>query len=117
MNPRPSPSKSIPAPPDGPRPAEPTSPPVAVGVPKVAARQGVSSALRPDPHRPDGRDPVAWLTITASRGAFPTATSTCACGRDRSAVGHGKVHALIADHAAHREVCPLRNPQEGRAAA
>ncbi|WP_055724959.1 hypothetical protein, partial [Streptomyces niveiscabiei] len=97
--------------------AEPAVPPPAVGGPKGAARKGVSSALRPDPYEPDGRYPVAWLTITTSRGAFPTATSTCECGRDRSAVGHGKVHALIADHAAHREVCPLRNPQEGRAAA
>lgn len=88
-----------------------------VGVPKVAARKGVLSALRSDPHREDGRYPVAWLHIAAPRGATPTATSRCACGRDRSAVGHRKVHALITDHATHRDTCPLRNSQEGRAAA
>ncbi|MET8980428.1 hypothetical protein ABZX85_32960 [Streptomyces sp. NPDC004539] len=102
---------------NGPQGAVQRPPSPAVGEPANAARKGVPSALRPDARTGDGRHPVAWLTITASRGAFPTATSTCACGRDRSAVGHGKVHALIADHTAHREVCPLRTPQEGRAAA
>ncbi|WP_330290531.1 hypothetical protein [Streptomyces sp. NBC_00576] len=60
---------------------------------------------------------MAWLHITAPRGATPTATSTCACGRDRSAVGHERVHALIADHETHRDTCPLRTNQEGRNAA
>ncbi|MFD3572408.1 hypothetical protein [Streptomyces sp. NPDC058644] len=60
---------------------------------------------------------MAWLHIVAPRGAVPTATSKCLCGRDRSAVGHRKVLALIEDHAAHRDACPLRTPQEGRAAA
>ncbi|MFG2460985.1 hypothetical protein ACIP2X_22005 [Streptomyces sp. NPDC089424] len=48
---------------------------------------------------------------------MPTATSKCLCGRDRSAVGHTKVLALIEDHTAHRDVCPLRTNQEGRQAA
>ncbi|MFF8591979.1 hypothetical protein ACF061_11110 [Streptomyces sp. NPDC015220] len=48
---------------------------------------------------------------------MPTATSWCACGWDRSAVGHRRVLALITDHTAHRDACPLRNPKEGRAAA
>ncbi|MFP3989379.1 hypothetical protein U9R90_18175 [Streptomyces sp. E11-3] len=60
---------------------------------------------------------MAWLHITAPRGAVPTATSKCACGRDRSAVGHRRVVDLIDDHTAHRDTCPLRTPQEGRAAA
>ncbi|NEB04328.1 hypothetical protein [Streptomyces sp. SID13726] len=60
---------------------------------------------------------MAWLRITAPRGATPTATSKCLCGRDRSAVGHGKVLALISDHEAHRDECPLRTTPEGRAAA
>ncbi|MFE1323693.1 hypothetical protein [Streptomyces sp. NPDC058741] len=90
---------------------------VAVGEPKGAARKGVVSALRSDPHRDDGRRPVAWLHITAPRGAIPTATSTCACGRDRSAIGKPRVLALIDDHTAHRNTCPLRSSQEGRAAA
>ncbi|WDI19709.1 hypothetical protein PS783_19970 [Streptomyces enissocaesilis] len=89
----------------------------AVGEPKGAARKGVPSALRPDPRRGDGRYPVAWLHICAPKGATPTATSRCECGRDRSAVGHKRVLALITDHEAHRTACPLRTHQEGRAAA
>ncbi len=89
---------------------------------KDDGRQAVLSALPPDqnpsaPPAGDGRFPVAWLHIRAPRGATPTATSTCLCGRDRSAVGHRKVHALIADHATHRDECPLRTTQERRNAA
>ncbi|MPY63939.1 hypothetical protein FNH08_44300 [Streptomyces spongiae] len=60
---------------------------------------------------------MAWLCIRAPRGATPTATSKCLCGRDRSAVGHRKVLALITDHEAHRDTCPLRTTQERRNAA
>ncbi|OOQ50851.1 hypothetical protein AFM16_16455 [Streptomyces antibioticus] len=88
-----------------------------MGEPTGAARKGVVSALRPDPQTGDGRYPVAWLHIAAPRGATPTATSTCACGRNRSAVGRTRVPALIADHTAHRDTCPLRNSEEGREAA
>ncbi|MEH0528300.1 hypothetical protein QBA75_14330 [Streptomyces stelliscabiei] len=88
-----------------------------MGEPKGVARKGVPTAVRPDPQRGDGRHPVAWLHIVAPRGAAPTATSKCLCGRDRSAVGHRKVLALIDDHTAHRDTCPLRPHQEGRAAA
>ncbi|MET7692083.1 hypothetical protein ABZT06_29575 [Streptomyces sp. NPDC005483] len=96
--------------------AELASPAVAVGDPKSAA-EGVRTALGTDPHGDDGRRPIAWLNIRApGRGTIPTATSWCACGRDRSAVGIRRVHALIADHDSHRATCPLRNSQEGRAA-
>ncbi|MFH9073222.1 hypothetical protein [Streptomyces alboflavus] len=88
----------------------------AVGAPKGVAG-GVPIAVRPDPHFGDGLYPVGWLHIVAPRDAVPTATTTCLCGRDRSAVGHRRVLALINDHAAHRDLCPLRAPQEGRAAA
>ncbi|GGT54372.1 hypothetical protein GCM10014713_55180 [Streptomyces purpureus] len=89
---------------------------------KDDGRQAVLSALPPDQHPSvppcgDGRFPVAWLHIRAPRGATPTATSKCLCGRDRSAIGHSKVHALITDHEAHRDLCPLRTTQEGRNAA
>ncbi|MDX2946918.1 hypothetical protein [Streptomyces caniscabiei] len=111
------PLKSITPTTAAPRAAEPAPPQSAVGEPKGAARQGVSSAVCPRPQRGDGRYPVAWLHIVAPRGATPTATSKCLCGRDRSAVGHRRVLALIADHTAHRDTCPLRTPQEGRTAA
>ncbi|WP_405518973.1 hypothetical protein [Streptomyces canus] len=109
--------KSLTATASGPRRAEPATPLAAVGVPTGAARKGVRTAVGLDPQAGDGRYPVAWLTIVAPRGAIPTATSKCLCGRDRSAVGHRRVLDLIADHTAHRDTCPLRTPQEGRAAA
>lgn len=89
---------------------------------KDDGRKAVLSALPPERHPSgpppgDGRFPVAWLTIRAPYGATPTATSKCLCGRDRSAIGHAKVHALIADHTAHRDLCPLRTTQERRNAA
>ncbi len=109
--------KSIPTT-DQPSTAEPAPTRDCRGAPKNVAREGALSALRPDPHPSNMRHPVAWLTITApGRGATPTGTSWCACGRDRSAVGLRKVAALAEAHAAHRTTCPLRAPQEGRAAA
>ncbi|MEU7283377.1 hypothetical protein AB0A69_32060 [Streptomyces sp. NPDC045431] len=90
----------------------------AVGGQKDVGRKAVPSALSPEPHPGDGRYVVAFLRITApGRGAVPTATSTCECGRNRSAVGQARVLALIEKHAAHRIVCPLRHPLEGRNAA
>ncbi|WP_206440671.1 hypothetical protein [Streptomyces scabichelini] len=114
--PRP-PLKSLPVTPTGPCAANRAVPGPAVGEPKGAARKGVPSALRPDPHQGDGRYPIAWLHIAAPRGAVPTATSKCLCGWDRSAVSRARVLALIDDHTAHRDVCPLRTNQEGRQAA
>lgn len=100
----------------GPRPAEPASPRPDLGEPKGVAA-GVPTAVRPDREQGDGRYPVAWLTIRTPYGATPTARSVCLCGWDRSAAGHADVWALIATHEAHRDACPLRTPQEGRAAA
>ena len=111
------PLKSITGPSADPLAARSTAPEATVGEPKGAARQGVRTARSPDPHGDDGRRPIAWLHVAAPRGATPTATSRCACGRDRSAIGKPRVLALIADHTAHRTACPLRHPQEGRAAA
>jgi hypothetical protein len=117
MNARPRPLKSTTGPPVGPLAARSTAPRAAVGEPEGAARQGVRTACGSDPHGDDGRRPIAWLHVVAPRGAGPTATSRCACGRDRSAIGKPRVLALIDGHAAHRTVWPLRNSQEGRAAA
>ncbi|MCP9945424.1 hypothetical protein LUX12_12485 [Streptomyces somaliensis] len=96
-------------PPAGPAPARGGG-----GAPKVAA-EGVRSGL--DPRPGDGRRVVALLHIAApGRGAVPTATSVCDCGRNRSAIGHRRVAALIAEHAAHRTTCPLRHQPERTAA-
>ncbi|MGG7608558.1 hypothetical protein ACQ5JZ_03855 [Streptomyces sp. ZG43] len=95
----------------------PTGPHLAEPVPATTARaaakdaaEGARSAHRPDPRPVDGRHPVAWLTITAPRGATPTVHSLCACGRDLFAAGHRRALALIADHDQHRTHCPLINP-------
>ncbi|AZK94848.1 MULTISPECIES: hypothetical protein [Streptomyces] len=115
-DPRPS-LKSITSSPGGPRPAEPAPASEGRSAPKGVA-EGVPSALLPDPHpATDGRRIVGGLRVTAPRGTDPTATSWCACGRDRSAIGHRRVLALIDDHTHHRTVCPHQHPQEGRAAA
>ncbi|WP_236592265.1 hypothetical protein [Streptomyces sp. NHF165] len=88
-----------------------------------AARQGGLSAhpatqQPPRPATPEARFPVAWLTVRMpAKHATPTAASWCACGREARAVGHAKVLALIEDHTAHRDLCPLRTNTEGRAAA
>lgn len=113
---RPAPLKSTTPTTHGPGAAHPTASPDGGQAPKDAARKGVPSSS--DPYSADGRHPAAWLRITVSgRGAVPTATSWCRCGRDRSAIGHRRVKALIDDHAAHRTACPLRHQPEGRNAA
>lgn len=113
----PPPPKSLTPTPDGPHAAGPAAARPAVGEPTGAARKGVVTALRSDPQPTDGRRVVGWLHITAPRGTVPTATSRCACGRDRSAAGHRRVLALITEHEAHRGTCPLRTTQEGSTAA
>ncbi|MFF1265792.1 hypothetical protein ACFVZE_08195 [Streptomyces anulatus] len=87
--------------------AEPAPTVSGSGAPKVVA-EGVPTAVRPDQQTGDGRYPIAWLTITAPRGATPTVTSICACGRNLFAAGHHKALALIADHTDHKTRCPLR---------
>ncbi|MCX4558996.1 hypothetical protein OHA02_22740 [Streptomyces phaeochromogenes] len=110
------PLKSItptsPGPQDAPQPVDAP----AVGEAKGVA-VGVPTAVLPDPQTGDGRYPVAWLTISVPYRTVPTATSWCACGRDRNATGDADVWVLIADHEAHRDTCPLRTTQEGKAAA
>lgn len=85
--------------------------------------EGVLSALpftvltEDDSRADDGRQPIAWLVVRTPHRRTPTAESTCACGRHCTASGHADVRALIADHEAHRDLCPLRTSQEGRNAA
>ena len=113
----PSSPKSLISPP-GPHTAQSAPAPDGRSAPKDVARQDVPSALRSDPQTGDGQYPIAWLHITTpGRSTIPTAHSWCACGHDRSTIGHRRVLALITDHQAHRDTCPLRNPQERRNAA
>ena len=80
--------KSLTPAPDQPSTAEPAEPPIGRSAPKVPARQGVLSSLRPDPQADDGRAPEA--------------------------VGRDDVLALVEAHTAHRDTCPLRNPAPER---
>ncbi|WP_405811531.1 hypothetical protein OG524_21640 [Streptomyces sp. NBC_01520] len=115
MSPRPHPHlKCLPSAPTGPGLAEPAPTSAGGGAPKGVA-EGVPTAVRPDQQAGDGRYPVAWLTISAPRGAVPTATSVCACGRNLFAAGHRKALALVEDHTRHRDLCSLRTHQEGAA--
>ncbi|MFI8868530.1 hypothetical protein ACIGNW_16625 [Streptomyces sp. NPDC053707] len=115
MSPRPHPPlKCLPSTPTGPHLAEPAPTGTSGGAARGVA-EGVPTAVRPNQHTGDGRYPIAWLTISAPRGAVPTATSVCACGRNRFAAGHHKALALIEDHTRHRDLCPLRTHQEGAA--
>ncbi|WP_078605440.1 hypothetical protein OG337_20605 [[Kitasatospora] papulosa] len=115
MSPRPNPPlKCLPSTPTGPYLAKPAPTGTGGGAAKGVA-EGVPTAVRPDQQTGDGRYAIAWLTISAPRGAVPTATSVCACGRNRFAAGHRKALALIEDHTRHRDLCPLRTHQEGAA--
>ncbi|GAA2418034.1 hypothetical protein GCM10010420_55540 [Streptomyces glaucosporus] len=107
--------KSLPAP-HRPPAADPPAPGTADGASKDVGRR--PSTSRSGPRLGDGRYPIAWLHLAApGRGAVPTAQSWCACGHDRSAIGHHRVLTLIDAHAAHRENCPLRHRTESRHAA
>lgn len=105
-----------------PRPAEPTATPTGRGAPKVVARQGVLSSLRPDPHPTTPTDPelfvASWIRVTAParRGSTPTGESWCRCGWHRTAAGRTNVMRLQTVHAHHRDTtCPLTRPAtEGR---
>lgn len=115
MSPQHTPSlKSLTTTPTSRGPAEPAPATGGQSAAKVVA-EGVPTAVRPDRQMGDGRYPIAWLSISAPRGAVPTATSVCACGRNRFAAGHRKALALIEDHIRHRDLCPLRTHQEGAA--
>ncbi|MFE6177840.1 hypothetical protein [Streptomyces sp. NPDC056464] len=107
--------------------------PTAVGEPKDAARKGVQTspdpqtgdAANPTPARPGIRiyaPPVYRHHYDGARWSkryddTPTAAYACPCGQTRTATGAGAVSALVADYDAHRDLCPLRTPQEGRTAA
>ncbi|WP_424213583.1 hypothetical protein ACN20G_16680 [Streptomyces sp. BI20] len=55
------------------------------------------------------------LHVRAPQGAEPSARSTCECGRSVTVFGHDRVIALVADHTAHRNLCPLRADMEAAA--
>ncbi|MFJ1832151.1 hypothetical protein [Streptomyces sp. NPDC088178] len=104
--------KSLPPPSTGPSTANPVRATPGSSAPRVVGRKAVLSSVLSDQPVGDGRYPIAWLTISAPRGAVPTATSICECGRNLFAAGQRKALALIADHTAHKTRCPLRTTEE-----
>ncbi|SHI19828.1 hypothetical protein [Streptomyces sp. 3214.6] len=111
----PPPSKSVTPAPDQPSAAEPALSLAAGGVPRVAARQGVSSALAHDP------DAVIvtgiWPGLQVQFTSPPVADWLCSCGHHERARGRAAVIELTTrvkvGHCPHR-TAPA---QEGRAAA
>ncbi|TRO57695.1 hypothetical protein E4K73_41765 [Streptomyces sp. IB201691-2A2] len=99
-----------------------------MGVPEVAARQGVPSVLRPEKFRSDQArhstpdptpdqpgiriyapplyrhhwDGARWSTRP---GDTPNAAYACTCGQTGTATGAPKVAALAAEYADHKDAC------------
>ncbi|GAA3866457.1 hypothetical protein [Streptomyces lannensis] len=134
--PRPS-LKSITPTPTGPHAAPQPVDMAAVGEPKGAARKGVTSAFRPDPHPGDLGNPTPdkpgirisappvyrhhWDGVRWSKrySATPSAAYACRCGHTDTAHGQEDVADLVTDYAAHKHFCtgaPSKRT-EGRAAA
>jgi hypothetical protein len=91
-----------------------------LGMGRPSGRPSCSSTTdQPASARGDGRQAIAWLTITAptSWRRVSTARSWCRCGYERTATGTRNVLRLIEAHTAHRDQCPLRNDTGTRKAA
>ncbi|MFI0905736.1 hypothetical protein ACH4TE_19720 [Streptomyces sioyaensis] len=93
----------------GPNSAKPTCTPASSGAPKVAARKGVLSVLRPDPHTSPGPDQERvffGLHIVAEPQWRIAVTAACPCGFWREVKGRSRVLKTIEDYARHKETCP-----------
>ncbi|MFJ8724505.1 hypothetical protein [Streptomyces sp. NPDC093269] len=125
-----------------PTPTEPHAAPqavdtAAVGEPKGAARKGVTSVFRPDPHTGDLGNPTPdkpgiriyappvyrhhWDGARWSKrySATPTAAYACRCGQTDTARGQQDVADLVTDYDTHKAFCTgaPASPSEGRNAA
>ncbi|MFF5278772.1 hypothetical protein [Streptomyces sp. NPDC000133] len=87
--------KSIPAPPTGPRIAEPGPAASGSGAPKVVGRKAVPIAVLPDPRTTTAPSFTPGLHLRGlERGGFPVADWLCACGRHERARGRKAVTEL-----------------------
>jgi hypothetical protein len=105
--------KSIATAPVGPRAARPAAPRITVGEPKGAARQGVRTALGPDPYpvTVTGVEPGLRIRTTG----VPVADWLCACGHHERARGAAAVTEL--QTRVRVGVCAHVTITEGRTAA
>ncbi|MFI9076834.1 hypothetical protein ACIGW8_10115 [Streptomyces sioyaensis] len=93
--------------------AKPAPTPTGNSAPKVAARQGVLSALRPDPHTVTVTGLRPGLTVRGlDRDEIPVADWLCVCGHHERARGRAAVHALT--HRVQVGQCPHRAPETSR---
>jgi hypothetical protein len=111
--------KSPPRAPDPARLAGLAGTPAASSAPKVAARQGVRTAVGSEPHQTAERRVIAWLHVVCPSGwdAPVRATSHCSCGRHVTAATRRDVMALVEAHREHIEHCPLHTAPERRQTA
>ncbi len=92
--------------------AEPAHTPSGSGAPKVAARKGVLSALRPNPQTVTVTGLMPGFVIRGLNGsAFPVADWLCVCGHHERASG-GDVYELA--HRVQVGQCPHRAPETSR---
>lgn len=120
--PRPSLKSTTPTPTGPPLAPQPVDSP-AVGEPKGAARKGVTSVFRPDPHTNDLGNPTPerpgirisappvyrhhWdgARWTKRYATTPTAAYACPCGQTDTARGQQDVADLVTEYAAHKHFC------------
>ncbi|GGX15278.1 hypothetical protein GCM10010383_51560 [Streptomyces lomondensis] len=105
----------------------------AVGEPTGVARKGVRTSPEPQAGDPDNptperpglriyappvyRDHYDGARWSKRYGDTPTAAYACRCGQTGNATGARAVAALLSKYDIHRDTCPLRRTEEGRAAA
>ncbi|MEU8993452.1 hypothetical protein AB0C95_01295 [Streptomyces caniferus] len=93
--------------------AEPARTPAGSGAPKVVARQGVLSALRPDPQTVTVTGLRPGLDVRGlGRDEVPVADWLCVCGHHERARGRAAVHALT--HRVQVGHCPHHAPETSR---
>ncbi|MFF5647917.1 hypothetical protein ACFY8N_05615 [Streptomyces collinus] len=104
-----------------------------MGEPKGAARKGVRTSPEPQTGDPDNptperpglriyappvyRDHYDGARWSKRYGDTPTAAYACRCGQTDTATGARAVAVLLTKYDIHRDTCPLRSTEEGRAAA
>ncbi|MFI0908197.1 hypothetical protein ACH4TE_32490 [Streptomyces sioyaensis] len=91
--------------------AKPARTPADSSAPRVVARKGVLSAVRPDPHQlpqPEPEPVFYGLHITAEPEWRISVTAACPCGYLRQVRGRAAVLRVIEEHASHMKTCPRR---------
>ncbi|MFH8566974.1 hypothetical protein [Streptomyces sp. NPDC017993] len=89
--------------------AEPARTTSSSGAPKVVARQGALSALRPDPNHATQGSPERvfyGLHIVAEPKWRISVTAACPCGYRRQVRGRAAVVPTVEHYTEHKKTCP-----------